>query len=75
MDNHSNYAHKIWLTYKVHLSSLLSLHGLSDPDLVKYFPKLETLTYEEFLGKMEIIAIGQLDGEHSPSNDFISRPL
>ena len=75
VDNHSNYAHKIWLTYKVHLSSLLCLHGLSDPDLVKYFPKLETLTYEEFLGKMEIIAIGQLDGEHSPSNDFISRPL
>ena len=51
-------------TYKKHMASVKTFHGISFP----------LLTKEEVFAKIEIVAIGQIDGEYDETN-FIDRPL
>ena len=62
VDNHRLYFDKIYDTYKKHMASVKTFHGISFP----------LLTKEQVLSKIEIFAIGQVDGEYEESN-FIER--
>ena len=64
VDNHRLYFEKIYDTYKKHMASVKTFHGISFPILTK----------EEVLSKIEILAIGQISGEYNESN-FIQRPI
>jgi len=64
VENHRLYFEKMYDTYKKHMSSVKTFHGIS-------FPLIE---YEQFLTKIEIVAIGQIDGEYNQTN-FVERPL
>lgn len=62
--NHRLYFNKIYDTYKKHMASVQTFHGICFP----------LLTKEEVFSKMEIIAIGQIAGEYDQS-DFVERPM
>ena len=64
VENNRHYFEKMYDTYKKHMSSVKTFHGISFP----------FITYEEFLTKIEIVAIGQIDGEYDQTN-FIERPV
>lgn len=64
VENNRHYFEKMYDTYKKHMLSVETFHGISFP----------LITYEEFLTKIEIVAIGQIDGEYDQTN-FIERPL
>ena len=62
VNNHRLFFDKIYDTYKKHMASVKTFHGISFP----------LLTKEEVFSKIEIFAIGQIDGEYEESN-FIER--
>tara|TARA_B100000035_G_scaffold201960_1_gene172761 strand:+ start:315 stop:1379 length:1065 start_codon:yes stop_codon:yes gene_type:complete len=64
VDNHRLFFDKVYDTYKKHMASVKTFHGISFP----------LLTKEEVFAKIEIVAIGQIDGEYDETN-FIDRPL
>jgi hypothetical protein len=64
LKNHRSYCDKIWETHKKHLSSISKMYRVS----------IEPLAKEDFFAKIEIVAIGQIDGEYDET-DFVSRPL
>lgn len=62
VDNHSNYFDKLYETHVKHVNFLPNFYPVA----------LTPLSKEDFLAKIEMVAIGQIDGEYNET-DFIER--
>lgn len=65
VSNYKGYFDKMYQTYEKHMESVNIFHGISFPILTK----------KDFFAKINVVSIGQIEGEYEAGEDFIERPL
>ena len=64
VENNRQYFQKMYDTYKKHMASVKTFHGITFP----------LIPIEQFMSKFKSVAIGQIAGEYDET-DFIERPM
>lgn len=67
VENHQAYFDKMYDSYKKHMRAVQTFHNIPLDGIL--------LSKQQFFSRMEIVAMGQIDGEYQSFNDFIERKL